>query len=248
MLFFCGCCVITLWGWGNCSTSSVVTLGSWLAASCKQPTLSPDKAPQGIRPICDARQYFIHMCSGILHPSLYSCAHTSATSSPFKAWALQHEIDVQSHLSSCVLQLEELKVVFQISKVFRCQIFIVVQHMASWLLFFFFQIALSNHRLVVLFQILFVVIAHLGPLSQTMHFIYRNLLLNMARGWHFVLTDQHPSPISFVTNWTPQKHRVCWVFLRSARDASIRTRCCRTPFHAASIFALTSAIYGNIRG
>lgn len=137
MLFFCGCCVITLWGWGNCSTSSVVTLGSWLAASCKQPTLSPDKAPQGIRPICDARQYFIHMCSGILHPSLYSCAHTSATSSPFKAWALQHEIDVQSHLSSCVLQLEELKVVFQISKVFRCQIFIAVQHMASWLLFFF---------------------------------------------------------------------------------------------------------------
>lgn len=128
--------------WLHCEGEGTA-LAAWLSllAPDLQPLasnpLSPDKTPQGIRPICDARQYFIHMCSGILHPSLYSCAHTSATSSPFKAWALQHEIDVQSHLSSCVLQLEELKVVFQISKVFRCQIFIAVQHMASWLLFFF---------------------------------------------------------------------------------------------------------------
>lgn len=135
------------------------------------------------------------MC--ILYPSLYSCAHTSAISSLLKARALQHEVDVQSHLSSCVLQLEELKVVFQISKLFRCQIFIAAQHMASWLLvvfcFFFLQIAVSDHRLMVLFQILFDVIAHLGPLSQTMHSFY---VLTDVRGWRMAFcVDRSTIPV-----------------------------------------------------
>lgn len=233
MLYFFGggCCAITLWGLRNCSTSSVVTLGFRLAVSCKQPTLSPNKIPWGIRPICDARQYFVHMC--ILHPSLYSCAHTSAISSLLKARALQHEVDVQSHLSSCVLQLEELKVVFQISKLFRCQIFIAAQHMASWLLVvfcFFFPSDCSLRPQ-----------AH-GPVSNSFWCYctswspqsdYALILCTYCCTWleDGILCWQinNPSAISFVTNWTHQKQGLL-SFPEVSRNTSIRTRCCRNHY------------------
>lgn len=245
MLFFviCGCCVITLWGLRNCSTSSVVTLGSQLV-SCKQPTLSPNKIPRGVRPICDARQYFIHMC--ILHPSLYSCAHTNASSSPLKAWALQHEVDVQSHLSSCVLQLEELKVVFQIPKLFRCQIFIAVQHMASWLSFFSF----SSFRLqsqttgsCSCFKFFSMLLHILVPsVRLCTHFMY--FLLYMAG----VCVDRSTIPVLSVL-WPTElpKKQGLLSFPEVSRNTFIKTRCCRKPLHAATIFTMTGTIKGSIR-
>lgn len=132
------------------------------------------------------------MC--ILYPSLYSCAHTSAISSLLKARALQHEVDVQSHLSSCVLQLEKLKVVFQISKLFRCQIFIAAQHMASWLLvvfcfFFPFRLQSQTTGSWSCFKFFLMLLHILVPsVRLCTHFMY--LLLYVAGGWHFVLTDQ----------------------------------------------------------
>lgn len=76
-------------------------------------------------------------------------------------------------------------------------------------------------------------------------FRYRNLLMCLATGWHFVLLNDRPSSQRYPQHRdllnSPETQELL-TFSEVSRDSFIRTRCCRTLLHPIIIFTLTRAI------
>lgn len=146
-------------------------------------------------------------------------------------WSRKHEKDTQSHLSSCLLQLEGIREVFQTLHVFRCQILISIQYPSYGTLVvhrnvFFSYIVGLDCRLMVLLQLLCNVT---WTASESFRWDYE-LTLSTEIYWHAWLQDgilyswttgQHPSSIfSIVICWIPWKPRSWWLSLRSTETVS----------------------------